>query len=223
MIDPAQRVQNTALAPVAVSMSGRSRTTESQSFTVALSDALGERTKIASENEPQPANFALGQQNVPRRDPVATPPSTPQPSGLGGLVITTPDPSLVATAGTATATPSTTATASASTATASTANSESFDEAYWASQPAAVQQLQNIQDPTQRADLASQLAGEGYTIDVPIMVWGWDPQITTAARESMGYTWVPSALQPPVEVAPGLTFNGTSYNAANPPAGSISV
>jgi hypothetical protein len=99
----------------------------------------------------------------------------------------------------------------------------SFDDSYWAEQPAAVQQLRNIQDPTQRAAVATQLAGEGYSVDVPIMVWGWDPQITTQARESMGYTWVPSALQQPVEVAPGMTFNGTSYNASNPPAGSIPV
>ena len=72
--------------------------------------------------------------------------------------------------------------------------------------------MQTIQDPTQRAEVAEQLAQQGYSIDVPIMVWGWDPAITTAARESMGYTWVPSALQQPVEVAPGLTFDGASYN-----------
>lgn len=100
---------------------------------------------------------------------------------------------------------------------------ESFDDAYWAKQPAAVQQLRNIQDPSQRAATAAQLAGKGYSIDVPIMVWGWDPQITTQARESLGYTWVPSALQQPVEVAPGLSFNGTSYDPLHPPAGSIPV
>jgi hypothetical protein len=99
----------------------------------------------------------------------------------------------------------------------------SFDEIYWANQPAAVQQLQNIQNPAERAQVGEQLAQEGYSIDVPIMVWGWDPATTTAARESMGYTWVPSAQQQPVEVAPGLTYAGTAYNPANPPAGSIAV
>ena len=100
---------------------------------------------------------------------------------------------------------------------------ETFDDAYWAGQPAAVQQLQNIQNPEQRAALAEQLAQKGYSIDVPIMVWGWDPAITTSARESMGYTWVPSAGQAPVEAAPGLTFAGATYNPAQPPPGSITV
>jgi hypothetical protein len=99
-----------------------------------------------------------------------------------------------------------------------------FDQSYWASQPAAVQQLQDIQNPQQRTQVAEQLAGQGYSIDVPIMVWGWDPGTTMAARQSMGYTWVPSAAQQPVEAAPGVTFPGTSaYNPATPPAGSIAV
>ena len=54
-----------------------------------------------------------------------------------------------------------------------------------------------ISKTTARADAASQLAQEGYTIDVPIMVWGWDPATTIAAREAMNYTWVPSALHQP--------------------------
>jgi hypothetical protein len=102
---------------------------------------------------------------------------------------------------------------------------QAFDQAYWASQPPAVQALQNIQDPEQRAAVATQLANEGYSIDVPIMVWGWDPSITTAMRQSEGYTWVPSALQTPVEDAPGLASMGSlaAYNPNNPPAGSITV
>ena len=116
--------------------------------------------------------------------------------------------------------------AGGTTTTATTAASKaplSATDAYWAKQPAAVQQLRNIQDPTTRAETASELAQEGYSIDVPIMVWGWDPSITTAARQSYGYTWVPSALQQPVAAAPGLSFNGTSYNPSQPPAGSIMV
>jgi hypothetical protein len=102
---------------------------------------------------------------------------------------------------------------------------QAFDHAYWASQPPAVQALQNMQNPEQRAALGAQLASEGYSIDVPIMVWGWDPSITMAMRQSEGYTWVPSALQTPVEDAPGLASFGsaTAYNPNNPPAGSISV
>jgi hypothetical protein len=74
-----------------------------------------------------------------------------------------------------------------------------------------------------RVAAATELAQQGYTIDVPIMAYGWDPQVTTEARQSMGYTWVPSALQQPVDVQPGITYAGQAYNAANPPPGSIPV
>jgi hypothetical protein len=84
--------------------------------------------------------------------------------------------------------------------------------------------LQNIDDPYQRAMLAGQLAAEGYSIDTPVMVWGWDPGKTTQLRESFGYTWVPSAMQASVTAAPGITGAGiTPYDPNNPPPGSISV
>lgn len=76
----------------------------------------------------------------------------------------------------------------------------------------------------QRYAAAQQLANEGYTIDVPIMVWGWDPLATMIVRQNDGLTWVPSALQPNIPVAPGDTFPGLpSYDPNNPPAGSIQV
>jgi hypothetical protein len=102
---------------------------------------------------------------------------------------------------------------------------QAYDDSYWASQPAPVQALRTMQNQEQREATATQLASEGYSIDVPIMVWGWDPSITMAMRQSEGYTWVPSALQASVEVAPGLSSVGTSaaYNPNNPPPGSISV
>jgi hypothetical protein len=101
---------------------------------------------------------------------------------------------------------------------------QSFDDAYWAKQPAAVQQLRTISDQGQRTLLATQLATQGYKIDVPIMAWGWDPSQVTSLRKSYGYTWVPSALQNPVAVAPGLSVPGMQpYDPNNPPAGSIAV
>jgi hypothetical protein len=102
---------------------------------------------------------------------------------------------------------------------------QAYDDSYWASQPAPVQALRTMQNQEQREATATQLASEGYSIDVPIMVWGWDPSITMAMRQSEGYTWVPSALQASVEVAPGLSSLGTSaaYNPNNPPPGSITV
>ena len=101
---------------------------------------------------------------------------------------------------------------------------QSFDDAYWANQPTAVQALRNVDDTAERTELASQLAGQGYTIDVPIMAWGWDPSVVTSLRQSYGYTWVPSALQNPIESAPGINNPGlTPYDPNNPPAGSIAV
>jgi len=99
-----------------------------------------------------------------------------------------------------------------------------FDQAYWASQPPEIQALPGIADPGQRAAKAAQLATNGFTIDVPIMVWGWDPYLAMQLRQQFGFTWVPSALQPPVTIAPGLAQPGVvAYDPSNPPPGSIKV
>jgi len=215
MIDPAGRPHNEALVQGIVSGSSRSQPPQSQSFAMELSDKLAGTTKSPRQTAGLPASLPAGQQIVTRRDPGSTSTLTSstgsQPSGLNGLVITYPTTTSGTTSATGTGTEG------------SSQQAMSFDEIYWANQPAAVQQLQNIQNPAERAQVGEQLAQEGYSIDVPIMVWGWDPATTTAARESMGYTWVPSAQQQPVEVAPGLTYAGTAYNPANPPAGSIAV
>jgi len=98
------------------------------------------------------------------------------------------------------------------------------DDAYWAKQPAEVQQLREIDDPAARAELATELSEKGYAIDVPIMVWGWDAAATTALRQQFDYTWVPASNQPNVTAAPGLSGGGiTPYDPNNPPAGSIAV
>ena len=108
-----------------------------------------------------------------------------------------------------------------------------FDQAYWNSQPAPVRALENmsvaIDGPgvtasSDRYGIALALAKQGYAIDVPIMVWGWDPYATMTLRAQYGYTWVPSALQAPVYVPPGVSVPGqASYNPAAPPPGSIRV
>jgi hypothetical protein len=96
-------------------------------------------------------------------------------------------------------------------------------DAYWAEQPTAVQALRYMPDD-QKYLAAQQLADQGYTIDVPIMVWGWDPLATMIERQSAGYTWVPSALQPSMESEPGVSMEGiTPYNPNTPPPGSIQV
>ncbi len=122
-------------------------------------------------------------------------------------------------------TKSTAASSTVSPATQAADAQEAFDNAYWAKQPAAVQPLRTMQNQEQRTTLATQLASEGYSIDVPIMVWGWDPSLVTSMREADGYTWVPSALQNPIEAAPGFSGYGTvaAYNPNDPPPGSIAV
>jgi hypothetical protein len=216
MIDLAGRLHNIAPAENIVPSATRTEEPKTQSFATELSAELSGTSQSASQTSSSRASTLGERQSVTWRDPAGTSPATPSttsPSGLSGLIISY-----------------STGSSTSSAATAATTNSEtppeasmSFDQDYWASQPAAVQQLQNIQNPTQRTQVATQLAQEGYSIDVPIMVWGWDPQLTTQLRQADGYTWVPSAEQQPVEVAPGLTFEGTSYNPAKPPAGSIAV
>ncbi len=133
-----------------------------------------------------------------------TPDGKPLPPSLGFMHII--QPTLVAPASTKATVPTTEA------------------DRYWAQQPKAVQELRKIDDPTERKLKAWDLANQGYTIDVPIMVWEWDPQYTMDLRKSYGYTWVPSALQDTVKIAPGLQMPGvTSYDPNRPPPGSILV
>jgi len=97
-------------------------------------------------------------------------------------------------------------------------------DAYWAEQPPAVQQLRYCPDD-QRFPMAQELFKQGYSIDMPIMVWGWDPLATMTLRQNEGYTWVPSAFQPNIPIGPGIinVWNLPSYDPNNPPPGSIKV
>jgi hypothetical protein len=70
---------------------------------------------------------------------------------------------------------------------------EQFDSVYWLSQPPSVQALQTA-NASQRNALAMGLAGQGFFIDVPIMVWGWDPYMVMFQRQGDGYTTYPDAL-----------------------------
>lgn len=102
---------------------------------------------------------------------------------------------------------------------------DAADDAYWAKQPAAVQQLREMEDPEDRQALAGQLMSQGYSIDYSIMVMGMDAGKTTALRQAYGYTWVPSMGQNPIELAPGLPGFGTlqQYDPDHGPEGSIAV
>ena len=175
----------------------------SQSFESELSEAISDAlTKLGVDpgsvqltvQDSDGNNIGTSQNSVPASSPASSPPTTPAPVAAAAL---------------------------ASTPAASTV---SFDDQYWSKQPVAVQQLRDIPDQNERTQLGEQLAGEGYSIDVPVMVWGWDPSVTTQLRQSYGYTWVPSGLQPAVESAPGINDPGlTPYDPNHPPAGSIAV
>jgi len=95
---------------------------------------------------------------------------------------------------------------------------------YWAHQPPAVRALRGQDTNPETIKKAMTLATQGYTIDVPIMVWGYNPVCMMGLRKDYGYTWVPSALQPNILIAPGLNMPGVPpYDPKNPPKGSIIV
>jgi hypothetical protein len=85
---------------------------------------------------------------------------------------------------------------------------------YWAAQPPAVRALRPLPSGNERDIKAQALAQSGYLLDVPVMVWNWDPVTTMGVRQQLGFTWVPSALQAPLNGAVGT---------GAPPSGSIRV
>jgi hypothetical protein len=82
-----------------------------------------------------------------------------------------------------------------------------FDNAYWASQPPAVQALRN----NHNFDLAAQLASQGFAIDNAIMVWGWDPYIVMQQREAEKLTWIPVNFENPIGCVSGAGVQGVCY------------
>jgi hypothetical protein len=94
---------------------------------------------------------------------------------------------------------------------------------YWQAQPPAVRELAGLSGD-ERVARAQELANQGYLIDVPIMVWGWDPYLVMKERQEVGYTWVDSMNRQGNESMPGHPFVGmTPYDPFNPPSGSIPV
>ena len=99
-----------------------------------------------------------------------------------------------------------------------------FDDIYWAHQPPEVEALRTMTDSGLLYSRALQLAVEGFTIDLPIMLWRWDPLLVMQMRQSYGYTWVPSLLMAPIQMAPGVNVPGAMpYDPNDPPPGAIKV
>jgi len=100
---------------------------------------------------------------------------------------------------------------------------ETFDEAYRQSQPKLIRDAMALNDAS-RGPRFRELAARGYVIDEAIMVGRWDPYDTMLERVNGGFTWIPSGLQANIVIMPGLDFPGqASYDAANPPPGSLKV
>jgi hypothetical protein len=99
---------------------------------------------------------------------------------------------------------------------------KAFNAAYWAAKAPAVRGLSALRGEARQ--LKARELAETYAIDAAIDAWGMDPYWTMRLRKEYGYTWVPSALQPPVSIAPGLAVPGiTPYDPKTPPPGSIRV
>lgn len=110
-------------------------------------------------------------------------------------------------------------------------NDQAFDKAYWLSLPPQLRIFDvNGGDPivnatrAVRENSAAALAGKGFNVDIPILVFQWDACLVMDQRAQVGFTWVPSALQPSIKIAPGLNAPGVApYDPLHPPAGSIAV
>lgn len=102
---------------------------------------------------------------------------------------------------------------------------EQFNAAYWESFPPEVKALGGLAPfSDERMERAITLSTKGYSIDGEIQARGMSPWETMMLRKNYGYTWIPSLLQDPIVIAPGLEVPGVApYNPNKPPAGSIRV
>lgn len=108
-------------------------------------------------------------------------------------------------------------------------NNPEFDNAYWAHQDPEVRKLRTLDltsfgGMNNALRMADALAQRGFLIDIPIMVWQWDPFKIMSQRVAYGYTWVPAARMPNIQKAPGNDEPGrTPYDPTVIPAGAIKV
>ena len=101
---------------------------------------------------------------------------------------------------------------------------QTFDAAYNAWLPPAVAALSTM-DPSQgaRQAQAATLAAQGYFIDVPINVWGWDPYLTMLQRQIDGYATYPDALDAQTKKVSTNPADYPPYQAPAPPSGTVLV
>jgi hypothetical protein len=220
MLSPAIAT-NSHTVPGAFSLKIPDAATVTDSFTQQLATAL---ESYLGKNLPSTSLEidiqTTGSQTSGDRQFLVTVKSQPDPSGTASPA---PAPAASTTAAKPTA-PALTPSIATTSPSAPTPVPTNEQDAYWAMQPPEVQVLRNIQDEAERTDVAHQLADQGYKIDVPIMVWKWDPLVTMTIRKNSGYTWVPSANQTPPPTVPNCDLPGLPhYDPNNPPDGSILV
>jgi len=101
-------------------------------------------------------------------------------------------------------------------------------DVYWASVPPELRIFSKPDTPASpksaRIAKALDLAIQGFKVDIPIHVDFQDPVCTMLIRRNQGFVWVPSALDPPIFVMPGLKFPGLpSYDPDRPSLNYIKV
>jgi hypothetical protein len=94
--------------------------------------------------------------------------------------------------------------------------------------PQAVMDKLNEMDPwpgavPSRQAFVKWLCDQGYVMQMNIDGWGWDEDAVVSQWKMWGYTWVPPANWPPIEMAPGLVAPGLTQYDPNPPLGAILV
>ena len=102
-------------------------------------------------------------------------------------------------------------------------NQKQFNDAYIASKPLEVQALFSMGSDEARAAKGQELAYK-YLLCKRIDINNGDPWTVMLTWLDLGYTWMPSALQDPLTVAPGLNDqHDPPYDPLNPRPGSIKV
>jgi len=110
---------------------------------------------------------------------------------------------------------------------------QAFDAAYFAAQPIAVQCALGITPGKGQFTMnalgqnaagmgtAEKLASQGYFIDVPIMVWGWDALMTMTQRIMDGVKEYPDLLDVSTRVPSTNVVDYPAVPVPAPPAGDL--
>ena len=97
---------------------------------------------------------------------------------------------------------------------------DEFNEVYWAAQPPAVRALREMQNGPDKMNAAVALAQQGFTVDVFIGFYGFEPWGTMSGRQMQGLKWAPALLQD-YHMVPNPINPGESGPDAPMPKGAI--